>query len=162
HGLGGEQDLRKMGGLKPKMIVTAITMWIGGLGLSGAPFLAGFFSKDEILGATLATGHLAIFALLLVGTLMTSFYTFRLLFLAFLALAIYMYVLSPVKADTIGRPRTRVHALLLNAWYVDLVYDRLIVQPLYALSVWLAQGFDLGVIDGIVNGVGRGVAAWGA
>src|SRR5205814_1994750 len=42
HGLGGEQDLRKMGGLKPKMIVTAITMWIGGLGLSGAPFLAGF------------------------------------------------------------------------------------------------------------------------
>src|SRR5205823_8111904 len=65
------------------MIVTAITMWIGGLGLSGAPFLAGFFSKDEILGATLATGHLAIFALLLVGTLMTSFYTFRLLFLAF-------------------------------------------------------------------------------
>ena len=55
-----------------------------------------------------------------------------------------------------------IHALLLNAWYVDLVYDRLIVQPLYALSVWLAQGFDLGVIDGIVNGVGRGVTAWGA
>src|SRR5947207_6537515 len=55
HGLHGEQDLRKMGGLAYKMPVTATTMWIGGLGLAGCPLLAGFFSKDEILGAAHGT-----------------------------------------------------------------------------------------------------------
>src|SRR3989442_15094031 len=83
HGLHGEQDLRKMGGLASKMPITATTMWIGGLGLAGAPLLAGFFSKDEILGAALGTEHLGIFTLLLAGAFMTAFYTFRLLFLAF-------------------------------------------------------------------------------
>src|SRR5467141_2146928 len=51
HGLHGEQDLRKMGGLAPRMRVTAMTMTIGALGLVGFPGLAGFFSKDEILAA---------------------------------------------------------------------------------------------------------------
>jgi len=82
-------------------------------------------------------------------------------FTAGLALAYYMYKLTPVRAEAIGQPRTWLHALLLNAWYVDRIYDRLIVQPLYALSVVLARVFDLGVIDGIVNGVARMVAAWG-
>ena len=67
-----------------------------------------------------------------------------------------------MKAEAIGQPRTWLHALLLNAWYVDLIYDRLIVRPLYLLSVALAQLFDVGVIDGIVNGIGRAVSAWGA
>jgi len=40
-----------------------------------------------------------------------------------------------------------VRRLLLNAWYVDWLYDRAIVRPLYALSVFLANAFDLGVID---------------
>src|SRR5437667_1212261 len=51
HGLSGEQDLRKMGGLAPRMVITTITMTVGALGLSGFPGLAGFFSKDEILAA---------------------------------------------------------------------------------------------------------------
>src|SRR5438552_7651892 len=72
HGLHGEQDLRKMGGLASKMPVTATTMWIGGLGLAGCPLLAGFFSKDEILGAAHGTGHLGIFALLILGAFMTA------------------------------------------------------------------------------------------
>src|SRR5689334_24939666 len=65
HGLHGEQDLRKMGGLAYKMPITATTMWIGGLGLAGVPPLAGFFSKDEILAATLGGGHTLLFLLLL-------------------------------------------------------------------------------------------------
>ena len=241
HGLGGEQDLRKMGGLASKMPVTATTMWIGGLGLAGAWPLAGFFSKDEILASVLAGGHTAIFALLIAGAFLTAFYTFRLLFLAFsgaprtsrevlhhahespwvmtgplivlglltvaagfvlglpsdgtrlaqllapvfgapeggghpalvllglsviivvaaLLLTFYRYRLTPVTAEAIGQPRTWVHAFLLNAWYVDLLYDRAIVRPLYALSVALARDVDLGLIDRAVNGVGRGVALWG-
>jgi NADH-quinone oxidoreductase subunit L len=78
------------------------------------------------------------------------------------ALALMRYKLAPVKAGQVGRPRTALHALLLNAYYVDALYDRAIVRPLYALSVVLARVFDLGVIDGIVNGVGRGVVAGGA
>src|SRR5213596_1798951 len=51
HGLSGEQDLRKMGGLAPRMVITTITMTIGAAGLAGVPPFAGFFSKDEILAA---------------------------------------------------------------------------------------------------------------
>src|SRR5439155_8507256 len=45
HGLAGEQDLRRMGGLAPRMVTTTITFFTGALGLSGVPPLAGFFSK---------------------------------------------------------------------------------------------------------------------
>src|SRR5467141_165625 len=45
HGLGGEQDLRRMGGLAPKMVTTTITMTVGAVGLAGLPPFAGFFSK---------------------------------------------------------------------------------------------------------------------
>jgi NADH-quinone oxidoreductase subunit L len=73
-----------------------------------------------------------------------------------------MYMAGPVKAEAIGAPTSAVRRLLLNAWYVDRLYDRTIVQPLLALSVFLARAFDLGVIDGIVNGLGRMVAWWSA
>jgi NADH-quinone oxidoreductase subunit L len=65
-----------------------------------------------------------------------------------------------VRAEAIGRPRTFVHRLLLNAWYVDWLYDRLVVRPLFALSGFLASVIDLRVIDGAVNGVGRAVVTW--
>jgi len=71
-----------MGGLAPRMRVTAMTMTIGALGLVGFPGLAGFFSKDEILAAAFFRSRAA-WALLLAGAFMTAFYTFRLIFLAF-------------------------------------------------------------------------------
>src|SRR5213594_2630557 len=80
HGLGGEQDLRKMGGLSSRMVTTTITTTLGGLGLAG---LSGFFSKDEILAAAYGSGHKGMWALLLLGAFLTSFYTSRMLFLAF-------------------------------------------------------------------------------
>ena len=85
-----------------------------------------------------------------------------LVFAAGLGLAMYRYRMTPVKADTVGQPRTWLHALLINAYYVDAIYDRLIVRPLLALSFVLARAVDLGTIDGIVNGVGRMVTACGA
>src|SRR3989449_3741082 len=83
HGLGGEQDLRKMGGLSSRMVTTTITTTLGALGLAGLPGLAGFFSKDEILAAAFVTGHRGMWALLLLGAFLTSFYSSRMLFLAF-------------------------------------------------------------------------------
>jgi NADH-quinone oxidoreductase subunit L len=242
HGLGGEQDLRKMGGLAPRMVVTTITMTIGAAGLAGFPGLAGFFSKDEILAVAFHSNR-AVWALLLLGAFMTAFYTFRMIFLAFLGaprmskdvahhvhespptmtvplivlaaltiiagwilgvpsedgtrfqrvlgpvfalhagehgggtaimllvlsvivvfagilLAWFVYGAAPVRADEIGRPRTVVHRLLLNAWYVDWLYDRAIVRPLFALSAFFAQLVDARVVDGAVNGLGRAVMAW--
>src|SRR5437660_1107201 len=245
HGMGGEQDLRKMGGLSSRMVATTITTTIGGLGLAGMPGLAGFFSKDEILAAAWGSGHRGMWALLLLGAFLTSFYTSRMLFLAFYsgpgmqrgaghhvhespgvmilplwvlalltvitgiafgipsahgtrferflapvfpvhesghsgvvalllllsALTVFvagvvvawsMYMASAVRASEIGRPRTPLHALLLNAYYVDGLYDRAIVRPLLALSRFLAGVFDLRLIDGLVNAVGRTVVACAA
>jgi NADH-quinone oxidoreductase subunit L len=241
HGLRGEQDLRRMGGLAPKMVGTTVTMAVGAGALAGVPPLAGFFSKDEILHAAF-TRQPVIWGLLLLGAFLTAFYTFRLLFLTFfgpprmsrevahhvhespavmtlplgvLALLTFFagwvvglpsahgtrferflapvfplhadpgsgalmlvlgvlsvaaagtgiivawvrYVATPLRAERIGQPRSAFHALLLNAYYVDQLYDRAVVRPLHALSVMLARTIDLGVIDGIVNGIGRAVVA---
>ena len=246
HAMGGEQDLRKMGGLAPRMVTTTITMAIGAAGLAGVPGLAGFFSKDEILHAAFAGHHPVMWALLLIGAFMTAFYSFRLLFLAFfngprmsrevahhvhesprtmtwplivlalltvvagwavgvpsdegtrfarflrpvlpaaheggpsgigaymllilsvivvvagVALAWFMYLGRPLRPAAIGQPQTPVHRLLLNAYYVDWLYDRVLIRPLHRLFDFLARAFDLGVIDGIVNGTGRAVLGWAA
>jgi NADH-quinone oxidoreductase subunit L len=244
HGLSGEQDLRKMGGLAPRMVITTITMTIGAAGLAGVPFLAGFFSKDAILEAAFMGHRRVLWALLLLGAFMTAFYTARLIFLTFfggprmskqvahhihespssmtwplvvlavltvvagwalgvpsdegtrfarllgsvfpvetthhggviaymlvllsvvivvaaIVLAWYMYMTTPVRPEKIGQARTRLHAALLNAWFVDWLYDRALVRPYFALCAFLAR-FDLGVIDGVVNLTGRIVVLWAA
>jgi NADH-quinone oxidoreductase subunit L len=243
HALGGEQDLRRMGGLAPRMLPTTVTFLVGAAGLAGIPPLAGFFSKDEILSSTYHAGHFWLWALLLIGVLLTAFYTSRLVFLAFFTpprmskevahhihesppvmtvplgalavltvvaglavgipfargtlfarflapvfplhdahgsaisafallvvsvvaalagvlLAYLIYLSRQVKAEAIGRPKNAIHALLLRKYYVDEIYDALFVRPIHSLSVFCARAFDLGVIDGIVNGVGKVVVAW--
>jgi NADH-quinone oxidoreductase subunit L len=242
HGLNGEQDLRKMGGLAPRMLVTTVTFLVGALGLSGVPPLAGFWSKDEVLGAAFHEGHFVLWALLLIGAFMTAFYTFRLVFLAFfgnprmdkevahhvhespavmtvplivlailtavagfigipsahgtafarflapvlplheeetggavaftllilsaaiavggVVLAWVMYGWRPVRSETIGVSRNPIYTLLARKYYVDELYDALFVQPIYRLAQWCARVFDLGVIDGIVNGIGQLVTTW--
>jgi NADH-quinone oxidoreductase subunit L len=243
HGLGGEQDLKRMGGLAPRMMTTTVTFLVGAFGLAGVPPLAGFFSKDEVLAATFYGGRHAMWALLVIGAFMTAFYIFRLVFLTFfggprmskevahhvhesppvmtwplvvlavltvvtglavgfpsvhgtafarflapvlpldeaehgggvafallllssgvavggVVLAWVMYGLRPVRGESIGVARNPIHALLLRKYYVDEIYDALFVRPLLRLSEWCARAFDLGVIDGIVNGVGRLVTGW--
>ena len=86
HAVGGEQDMRKMGGLWRYIKMTAILMWIGSLALAGIPPFAGFFSKDKILEAAWAAGTgVGTYAFWL-GTFaafLTAFYSWRLLFLTF-------------------------------------------------------------------------------
>jgi NADH-quinone oxidoreductase subunit L len=88
HGCHHEQDLRKMGGLRSKMPVTAFTMLVGVLAISGAPLLSGWYSKDMILSASLGYAvvhreHALLFALPALTAGMTAYYMFRLWFLAF-------------------------------------------------------------------------------
>ena len=82
HALGGEQDIRKMGGLRKTLPKTYWTFLIATLAISGIPPLSGFFSKDEILSKAFEANTLT-WALLVVGAMMTAFYMFRLLYLTF-------------------------------------------------------------------------------
>ena len=75
-------------------------------------------------------------------------------------LAWLMYGSRPVRAEVIGRPRNWVHALLLHKYWVDEIYAFLFVRPLLRVAGFCARAFDLGIIDGIVNGIGRVVAGW--
>jgi NADH-quinone oxidoreductase subunit L len=85
HALGGEQDLRKMGGLRKKIPVTYWTMTAGVLALAGIWPFAGFFSKDAILFAALRSGSFGpvLYCAGLLTALLTSFYMFRLWYLTF-------------------------------------------------------------------------------
>jgi NADH-quinone oxidoreductase subunit L len=136
HALGGEQDLRRMGGLRQVIPITHVLMWIGSLALAGIgiPYvfgLAGFYSKDIILeaafGAHSAVGQYA-FWLGITAALMTAFYSWRLLFMTFF-----------------GRPRADHHTM-------EHAHEspNVMLVPLYVLAVgsvfagWLAYSYFVG------------------
>ena len=241
HALGGEQDIRKMGGLSKKMKITYITFFIACIAIAGIPPFSGFFSKDEILSAAFASSPL-FWVLGLIGSLLTAFYMFRLLSLTFagkfrgteeqahhmhespsamtiplIILAILAAVggfvgipevfvengnklgafLSPVFArsaqllpahhleaqtEMILMGVTSLLAIIVSVWayrkyihpaftssdnalariidnkfYVDEIYDFVFVKPYHSLARFLNNVVDKKGIDGIVNGVGRGV-----
>jgi NADH-quinone oxidoreductase subunit L len=82
HAVGGEQDMRKMGGLRTKIPVTFWTMTAGTFAIAGIPPLAGFFSKDEILWRAYQASWV-FWALGVFTAFLTSFYMFRLWFMTF-------------------------------------------------------------------------------
>ncbi len=82
HGMGGEQDIRKMGGLAKLMPITTWTFLVATLAISGMPPFAGFFSKDEILFQT-SQHATALWTVGAVAAFITAFYMFRLFFLTF-------------------------------------------------------------------------------
>ncbi|HEV8128196.1 MAG TPA: NADH-quinone oxidoreductase subunit L [Candidatus Eisenbacteria bacterium] len=83
HALSGEQDMDKMGGLKPHLPRTHLTMLIGTLAIAGIFPLSGFFSKDEILWNAWKNGGPGLWAVGVVGAFLTAFYMFRLYFMTF-------------------------------------------------------------------------------
>ena len=86
HAVSDEQDIRKMGGLWRLTPITWIVMLIGTLGLTGAPLMSGYYSKDGIIEAAFVSttqGHNFAFYLLVFSALLTSFYSWRLIFLTF-------------------------------------------------------------------------------
>ena len=82
HALGGEQDIRNMGGLRNKIPKTYWTFLIATIAIAGIPPLSGFFSKDEIL-LHLFEHSVYLWIIAVIGSLMTAFYMFRLLYLTF-------------------------------------------------------------------------------
>ena len=83
HGLDGELDMRRMGGLRRDMPVTATLFSIGALALAGVPPLAGFFAKDPIVNYASESGRVAVFLLALAGALISALYAGRATFLTF-------------------------------------------------------------------------------
>jgi len=237
HGLSGEQDIRKMGGLRKHMPVTAWTFLIAALANAGIFPLAGFWSKDEILYGAIAGGQVAVWALGAGGAFLTALYMLRCYYLVFegssrvdthaahhlhesppvmavplvilalfsagvgfvgfppehgayhrfvepvfaaargaeahaapvgavpmaiLSLAIAVagvlvatrfYVWRPEIPARMAERYSKAYRVLLNKYYVDELYDALIVEPIRRGSFWLWRKFDEPVIDGSVNGV---------
>jgi NADH-quinone oxidoreductase subunit L len=253
HGLHHEQDMRRMGGLAKKMPITWIMMLIGTLALTGVgiPHLggfAGFHSKDAIVEAAYAAHTPSNYAFwtLVVAAFMTSFYSWRLIFLTFhgetradhhayehahespwimlvplfvlafgavfagmafhhvflgegyndfwrtalfeapgkdirhhmhevpswvpltptlamlsgLAVAILYYVVAPDLPAATARAFRPLYLFLLNKWYFDELYDFIFVRPAFAIGRFLWKNVDGGVIDGTIDGTGKGVL-WG-
>jgi len=242
HAMGGEQDMRNMGGLKKYMSITHLTFLLGCLAIAGMPPFSGFFSKDEILAGAFAKNPV----LWIVGVLtafMTAFYMFRLYAMTFLGkfrgtheqehhlhespaaitfpliiLAILAVIggwigipevfmhgghrleafLEPVfaqskaiaakhemshateymlmgisvggafiallyawnkfsKYQNTGAEETSIGKVLANKWYVDELYDSIVVKPLQSLATFFNNIIEKNIIDGFVNGVGKAV-----
>jgi len=83
HGMGGEQDIRNMGGLRKAMPVTFWVFLIGTFAISGFPLLSGFFSKDEIFAFTYANGGPIWWGIAGLGAMLTAIYMCRLLYVTF-------------------------------------------------------------------------------
>ncbi|MCZ6625214.1 MAG: NADH-quinone oxidoreductase subunit L [Deltaproteobacteria bacterium] len=243
HGLQGEQDMRKMGGLKSYLPTTYWTYLIAALAISGVPLTAGFFSKDQILWQAFASSNSSFWLWLLawITAGLTAFYMFRQFFMVFhgkcrveesvrahihesprvMTAPLMLLALGSIFAGWLGTPefmwgsawgrwlqpvfgiKETIHqgavseeillmaltlgmvgagiylaylsyyrggklperlsswALykwLLNKYYIDECYDRLLVRPFTGCSRWLANVFDLTIIDGMVNGVANRVA----
>lgn len=236
HAMGGEQDIRNMGGLSKKLKVTFITFLIGCIAIAGIPPFSGFFSKDAILLSAFTKNPL-LYGIALFTALLTAFYMFRLLFITYtgkfrgtheqehhlhespVAMTIPLIILAilSIIGGFVGIPEVFLHGgdklgeflspvitnhsgghvthsteyklmglstglvllmiafawfkfknyqrteetglgkVLENKWYVDELYDKIIVNPLHNFGGFLNSVFESKVVDGIVNAVGKAV-----
>ncbi|MGL5791063.1 MAG: NADH-quinone oxidoreductase subunit L, partial [Plesiomonas shigelloides] len=152
-----EQNIFRMGGLRKSLPLVYVCFLIGGGALAALPFItAGFYSKDEILWQALASGHPELLAAGLVGAVLTSIYTFRLIFVVFH-----------------GPVQTQAHAGHGVAYSVPLVVlallstfiGALIVPPLHGVLPAGAEGelsakHYLELISGLISIGGILIAAW--
>jgi len=233
HAVGGQQDVRNMGGLQRSLKITYITFLIGCLAIAGIPPFSGFFSKDAILLSAFEH-NIFLYVVGLITAGLTAFYMFRLLYLTFFgnfrgtedqrhhlhespaAMTIPLIILAilAIVGGFVGVPEVFVHGgerlaaylapvvptathemahstelllmaiatlvsllaifiawrryksyreeketgftrLLENRWYVDELYNSIIVKPLNRLGAVANTYFERSGIDWLVNGVGR-------
>ncbi|OTA21210.1 NADH-quinone oxidoreductase subunit L [Xenorhabdus beddingii] len=150
-----EQNIFKMGGLSKRIPFVYLCFLVGGSALSALPLLtAGFYSKDEILWGALANGHMNLMLAGLVGALMTSLYTFRMIFIVFHGEE--NTHAHPVKGITHTLP---LSVLLVLSTFVG----ALIVPPLAGVLPESHTGHDgkvtLEIVSGVVAVIGILLAA---
>jgi NADH-quinone oxidoreductase subunit L len=172
HGMGGEQDIRKMGGLRQAMPITFWTFVIGTVAISGIPPFAGFFSKDQILAEILAHKGIGITAVAMIVSLMTCFYMFRLLFLTFfgdfrgtrqqkhhlhespLSMTVPLMVLAffSTVGGFIGFPHGIGHGLGIHHWLDGYLSQSVTIKPSHfsAGQEWTLIGVAVGLLAGII------------
>jgi NADH-quinone oxidoreductase subunit L len=123
HAMGGEQDMRHMGGLSKKIRWTYLTMLTATLAIAGFPPFAGFFSKDSILLNAFQSGHGGhiLYGLGLFTALLTSFYMFRLIFLTFH-----------------GKPRFDEHKVHVHESPKSMLVPLMILAVLSLVGGWMA------------------------
>jgi NADH-quinone oxidoreductase subunit L len=134
HALHHEQDIWRMGGLKRRMPVTYWTFLVATLALCGAPPFSGFYSKDEILAVAEQHNPL-LFALGAGVAVLTTFYMFRLVFVAFLG--------SP-KSELVERP-SAVPAVM--KWPLVLLAVPSVLAGVWGINAFLAQQFSPGAAE---------------
>jgi NADH-quinone oxidoreductase subunit L len=140
HSVDGEQDMRKMGGLARKIPTTYVTMLIGSVAIAGVPPLAGFFSKDEILGGAAKNGFLWVWLIGFVVAGMTAFYMFRLMGMTFWGPS---HVDPEVEPHIHESPKTMTRPLILLA--IPAVFLGLAIgfpPESGLLHTWLAPVFE--------------------
>ena len=229
HGLNGEQDIRKMGGLRFAMPLTHITFLVGAVCLAGVPLTSGFFSKEAIIMSSYHAemGNIVFWAVAVLAAGMTGFYIFRvyfytfagksrnpdahphespiimagpLLILAFFALVMgfsaqwvdqflgpvfgvvahhyedslletiavlvglggiliagIVYMTGKDKLEFAKQALAPIYDVLFNKYYIDEIYDFLIVKPVRAISVFFQQKVEKEGIDYVVDEVGSQV-----
>jgi NADH-quinone oxidoreductase subunit L len=255
HAMHHEQDMRNYGGLRDKIPYTFWAMVIGTLAITGVGIplthygFAGFLSKDAVIESVWAGGTTAAelaFWLLIVAAAMTSFYSWRLIFLTFFGeargdrhthdhahesplsmliplgvlavgalfsgmiwygsffgddyreffgasvffrpentvihdahyaptwvvvspfiamvagflISLWFYILNPALPGRLARSQEPLYNFLLNRWYFDELYDRVVVRPALWLGTVLWKGGDGRMIDGAINGVAMGIVPY--
>ena len=148
HGMGGEQDIRRMGGLKKHMPTTHLTFLIGTIAIAGIFPFAGFFSKDQIIAVAFEENKL-MFVLGLVVSACTAFYMFRLYFLTFtgkfrgthdqehhlhesptsMTLPLIILAVLSVVGGFIGLPHAVGESLHMHWHWLDHYLDGTVVMP---------------------------------
>jgi len=132
HAMGGEQDMRLMGGLRKQIPATYWTMFVATLAIAGIPGFAGFFSKDEILDAAGSGPHanITLWLLGLAAAGLTSFYMFRLIFLTFF-----------------GKPRFDEHEVHVHESPRNMTVPLMILAFCSIFGGWFAAPHLLGKTD---------------
>lgn len=153
HALGGEQDMRKMGGLKPYLKKTHLTFMIGTLAIAGIPPFAGFFSKDEILYEALVEGNILYWTIGAVAAFMTAFYMFRLVFMTFYGKS---RMDKHVEEHVHESPNTMVLPLMILA-ILSLVGGFVGLPGLSVINKFLSPVFSSPHQHHIADAVGEGV-----
>ena len=173
HAVHDEQDMNRMGGLWRKIPITHWTMLIGSIALAGIPPLAGFFSKDEILGEAFQNGFAWVWAIGVLVAVMTGFYMFRLMGKTFYGES---HVDPHVEPEIHESPASMTVPLILLSIPAALLGLAIGVPPGSGLlHQWLApvfehadtvlghqpQAFELFGIDGTLLLIGAAAAALG-